>query len=107
MNGSGEVPDQLRRAALRALGLPDDAAKKAIRQAYRRLARECHPDLHPGDPVREECFRLAAEAYEILTRPRPGGRYRLGRVPAETVETQPSGDGDYARWWREQFGDLF
>ena len=114
MTGVGLVPEEMRRAALEALGLSDGASERAVRRAYRRIARECHPDHHPGNPTLEERFRLAAEAYEILTRPRPGGRYRLGRVPGGEPRAAQSPDPSgapagsaYARWWREQWGDFF
>ena len=114
MTGVGLVPKELRRAALQALGLSEGASERAIRRAYRRIARECHPDHHPGDPALEERFRLAAEAYEILTRPKPGGRYRLGKVPGGEPRVAQSPDPSgapagsaYSRWWRDPWGDFF
>jgi molecular chaperone DnaJ len=44
----------------------DDAA---IKKAFRRLARELHPDVNSSDPAAEEKFKEAAEAYEILSDP--------------------------------------
>lgn len=44
-----------------------NATIEEIKEAYRRLAREYHPDLHPGNSAAEERFREICEAYEILS----------------------------------------
>ena len=49
------------------LGLARDADEKAIRTAYRKLARQHHPDLNPNDAAAEERFKEITEAYEVLT----------------------------------------
>jgi len=49
------------------LGVPRDADQDEIKKAFRRLARECHPDVNPGDPECEAQFKEAAEAYEVLS----------------------------------------
>lgn len=43
------------------------ATTEEIKEAYHRLAREYHPDLHPGNPVAEERFKQICEAYEVLS----------------------------------------
>ena len=48
------------------LGVSRDADDAAIKKAFRRLARELHPDVNRHDPDAEEKFKEAAEAYEIL-----------------------------------------
>lgn len=48
------------------LGVPVNADQKSITRAYRRLAREFHPDANPGDSVAEERFKEVAGAYDVL-----------------------------------------
>ncbi len=49
------------------LGVEKSAGAEEIKKAYRKIAKENHPDLHPGDKVCEERFKEANEAYEILS----------------------------------------
>src|SRR4051794_37179483 len=51
------------------LGVGRDADETQIKKAFRRLARELHPDVNAHDPQAEEKFKEAAEAYEILSDP--------------------------------------
>ncbi|MEA3366855.1 MAG: DnaJ C-terminal domain-containing protein [Planctomycetota bacterium] len=49
------------------LGVPRDADADAVKKAYRRLARQYHPDLNPNDPEAEKKFKGIGEAYEVLS----------------------------------------
>src|SRR3954468_11171734 len=49
------------------LGVQRSAGDDEIKKAFRRLARELHPDVNRDDPHAEEKFKEAAEAYEILS----------------------------------------
>ncbi|WP_235612044.1 DnaJ C-terminal domain-containing protein [Gloeocapsopsis dulcis] len=49
------------------LGVPRDAANEEIKKVFRRLARQYHPDLNPGNKEAEEKFKDINEAYEILS----------------------------------------
>ncbi len=51
------------------LGVSRDADPGEIKKAFRRLARETHPDANPGDQQAEARFREVAEAYEVLSDP--------------------------------------
>ncbi|MDE0121797.1 MAG: molecular chaperone DnaJ [bacterium] len=53
----------------RILGVDRDADAAEIKRAFRRLARETHPDANPGDAAAEARFREVAEAYEVLSDP--------------------------------------
>jgi DnaJ-class molecular chaperone len=51
------------------LGVRRDASQTDLKRAFRRLAREHHPDVNGHDPDAEEKFKAAAEAYEVLSDP--------------------------------------
>ena len=55
------------RDAYEVLGVPRDADEAQVKKAFRKLARELHPDVNRHDPDAEEKFKAAAEAYEILS----------------------------------------
>lgn len=57
------------------LGVPKDATLEEIKRVYRRLARQYHPDLNPGDKEAEEKFKDIGEAYHILSDPDKRAQY--------------------------------
>ena len=57
------------------LGVPRSADEKEIRQAYRRLARQHHPDVNPGDEEAAERFKTINAAYEVLSDADKRGKY--------------------------------
>jgi molecular chaperone DnaJ len=57
------------------LGVPRTADEAEIKKAFRRLARELHPDVNSHDPDAEEKFKQAAEAYEVLSDPERRATY--------------------------------
>jgi curved DNA-binding protein CbpA len=57
------------------LGVPASAAAEVIKQAYRRLANQLHPDKHGGDPRYEEQFKAVAAAYRVLSDPGRRAQY--------------------------------
>ena len=57
------------------LGLSKGASDDEIKKAYRRIAKECHPDLHPNDKEAEARFKEANEAYGILSDPEKKAKY--------------------------------
>jgi len=90
------------------LGVPRDASAPEIRRAFRRLARQQHPDLNP-DPDGPQRFAALASAYEILHDPAQRARYdqTLGRSPAQTMRPRAATRspawalaGEHAAVWR-------
>jgi len=59
------------------LGVPQDADADTIKKAYRRLARQLHPDVNP-DPETQEKFKEISRAYEILSDPQKRAAYDRG-----------------------------
>ncbi|WP_392531716.1 DnaJ C-terminal domain-containing protein [Nostoc sp. C117] len=49
------------------LGISKDASSEEIKKVYRRLARQYHPDLNPGNKAAEDKFKDIGEAYEVLS----------------------------------------
>lgn len=59
------------------LGVRRDASSDEIKRAYRRLARELHPDANPGDAASEARFKEVARAYEVLSDPQQRQQYDM------------------------------
>src|SRR5882757_1506497 len=76
----------------KVLGVAADATPKDITKAYRKLARDSHPDTHPGDAAAEERFKEVSAAYDVLGDEAKRKEYdevrRLG-----PVGNNPFGDG--------------
>lgn len=78
------------------LGVKKDASTEEIKKAYRRLARQYHPDLHPGDKEMEGKFKDINEAYSVLHDPEKRNQYDLtGQVPFEPGMGRPGGPFHY------------
>ncbi len=57
------------------LGVDKKASEEEIKKAYRKLAKECHPDLHPDDKTAESRFKELNEANEVLSDAQKRARY--------------------------------
>ena len=57
------------------LGIDKNATDEDIKRAYRKKAKECHPDLHPNDKEAEARFKELNEANEVLSDPDKRARY--------------------------------
>ena len=72
------------------LGVDRSASDGAIKKAFRKLARELHPDVNAHDPEAEEKFKEAAEAYEVLSDPERRHTYdRFGHEGLRSGGFQP------------------
>jgi molecular chaperone DnaJ len=72
------------------LGVRRDAGPDEIKKAYRRLARELHPDVNP-DPALQERFKEVTQAYEVLSDPEKRQMYDLGGDPFARAGSGPGG----------------
>lgn len=85
------------------LGVERSATTEEVKKAFRRVARETHPDANPDDPEAEARFKLAAEAYEVLSNPERRRRYDRG----DTIDLSDlfGGMGGIDDLLRSVFGD--
>lgn len=90
------------------LGIEKNASETEIKKAYRKLARQYHPDVNPGDKQAEDKFKEIGEAYEVLNDPEKRKRYdQFGHAG-----TDPNGFGGYGGGFGNAgdfggFGDIF
>ena len=76
----------------RILGIPRHTDREGIRRAYRRKARQHHPDLHPDDPEAPSRMTDINVAYEALSDPRRRAKYDSRRNGIPTVPTEADAD---------------
>ena len=97
------------------LGVDRKASLAAIKKAYRKLARKCHPDLNPGDKQAEIRFKEIQEAYAVLSDPKKRSQYDqfgfVGNIPpgGPGQRTYSSGfEGfDFSNFGTSSFRDFF
>lgn len=87
------------------LGIKRDASADDIRKAYRKLAKQFHPDLNPGKPAAEARFKAVTAANDILSDPEKRGRYDRGEIDESGAERprysyRPHAEG--AQGWKYQ-----
>ncbi|MBO0735700.1 MAG: DnaJ domain-containing protein [Alphaproteobacteria bacterium] len=73
------------------LGVKPSASTEEIRQAYRKLAKQYHPDLNPGKPEAEARFKAVSAAYDLLSDPDKRARYDRGEIDESGAERPPRG----------------
>jgi len=89
------------------LGVKKDATADEIKKAFRKLTKENHPDLHPGDKACEERFKEANEAYEVLSDEEKRRKYdQYGHAAFDpNAGFGGGGFGDFSGFGG--FGDIF
>src|SRR5579884_1907146 len=107
------------------LGVDRSADQRAISQAFRKLARQYHPDVNPGNAAAEQRFKEINEAYQVLGDPGRRAKYdqlldlrqrggnwedllrRGGRDGGTfTVYGSPGDLGEFSEFFQQFFGDL-
>jgi DnaJ-class molecular chaperone len=87
------------------LGVKPDASPDQIRTAYRKLAKQLHPDLNPGKPEAEARFKTVTAAYDLLSDADKRARYDRGEIDESGAERprysyRPHAEG--AQGWKYQ-----
>lgn len=96
---------QVKRDYYEVLSVAKDASPEDIKKAFRRMAKELHPDRNPGNKEAEDKFKEAAEAYDILQDPEKRQRYdQFGHEGLKGIPTH--GFQNFEEIF-ESFGDLF
>ena len=82
------------------LGVSRTADDREIRQAYRRLARQHHPDVNPGDEASAERFKTINAAYEVLSDPDKRTKYdRYGDRWQQAEHFEQQGGRDFSQFF--------
>ena len=92
------------------LGIQKGASEDEIKKAYRRMAKEYHPDLHPGDKEAEARFKEVGEAYEVLSDSQKKARYdQYGHAGVDPNFGAGGGGWGGAGWGAQDIdlGDIF
>ena len=90
------------------LGIAKGANADEIKKAYRRKAKELHPDRNADNPASEGLFKEANEAYEVLKNNDKKAAYdRYGHAAFEGGGGKPGGQGDFSSAFSDVFDDLF
>lgn len=84
------------------LGVSRSATADEIRRAYRKLAREHHPDRNQDNPSSEETFKAVTRAYDILSDPERRKVYDELGMEAEAIDFDPEKARTYRQWARSQ-----
>ena len=88
------------------LGVSRDADEKQLKSAFRKLAKQYHPDANPGDEKAEQKFKEIAEAYEVLKTPEHRAAYdRFGHAAFEGGG--PGGPGGFGPEFSSSMSDIF
>lgn len=97
----------MKRDYYEVLGVPKTASEQEVKQAYRKLARQNHPDVNPGNKEAEEKFKEATEAYDVLSDADKRARYDQFGHASTDPNAGGFGGGGFGGGGDFGFGDIF
>jgi molecular chaperone DnaJ len=89
------------------LHVPTTADDQALKRAYRKRARQLHPDRHPNDPLLAEGFKALTQAYQVLSDPEKRAAYDRNRTLKEKSRAQPAVSAEPGSAWATFFKGIF
>ena len=97
--------DWIEKDFYKILGVSKDVSDAELKKVYRKLAKENHPDLHPGDAKAEAKFKDISEAYDVLSDKKQREEYDAIRAMGGGARFQAGGHG--AGGFEDVFSNLF
>lgn len=99
--------DWIEKDFYRILGVSKDVSDADLKKAYRKLAREFHPDANPGNPKAEERFKDISEAYSVLSDPEQRREYDAIRAMGSGARFTSGAPGGSSAGFEDIFSTLF
>ncbi len=104
---AGASQDWMEKDFYKALGVSKDASADEIKKAYRKLAKQYHPDRNPGDKSAEDRFKEVGEAYQVLSNAEDRKQYDAIRALAGGGPRFAAGSGGGAAGFEDIFSQMF
>src|SRR5579875_535355 len=91
----------------KVLGVDRSVSQTDLKKAYRKLARQFHPDSNPGDTAAEARFKEISEAYSVLSDEEQRTEYDQIRAMGSGARFTAGGAGQQGGGFEDVFGGLF